>query len=104
MMEDFDEPITSIHDPRVPKWATPRDLGKYSRPPVASEDGIIDDWWIQLKDIPKPATPDWFPPHGMPVQAGETTEPESQSSSAVTEGAVTEDPCASGVSADSAFQ
>ena len=73
----LDDPILTIHDWRRPRWASDRDLGSPSRPPVAGDDGILDDWWIQLEPIPIPPEPTWFPPHGMPPQDGTTTEAES---------------------------
>ena len=79
------DPIQTIHDFRRPLWASSRDLGSPSRPPVPGPNGIIDDWWIQLEPVPRPPEPAWFPPHGMPPQAGDTTEAESQESGVATD-------------------
>ena len=89
LLEDcmgHDDPILSIHDWRRPRWASARDLGSPSRPPVPDKDGILDDWWVQLEPIPMPPEPAWFPPHGTPVQAGDTTEAESQELGVSTDG------------------
>ena len=79
------DPILTIHDFRRPLWASSRDLGSPSRPPVPGPEGIINDWWIQLEPVPIPPDPEWFPPHDMPLQDGATTEAEPQSSNASNE-------------------
>ena len=76
-----------MSDPRVPWWATPRDLGAASRPPKVDDedDGFLVQWG-PLMSVPIKPVPDWFPPGGWPEQEGETTEMESQESAVETDG------------------
>ena len=78
-----------MSDPRVPWWATPRDLGEASRPPKVEDDddGYLVQWGA-LRPVPINPDPDWYPPGGWPRQVGETTEAESQESGVETEGHV----------------
>ena len=77
-------------DPRVPPRFTARNLGSMSRPPLVEEDGVEGAGllyrWGALRPVPIKPDPDWYPPGGWPVQAGETTEAEEQESEVETEG------------------
>ena len=78
------DPITSMDGHRVPPWATARDLGFLSRPPVAGDEGHIARDWIVLEAVPIRPVPEWSPPGDWP-ETGDTTEGESQSSNAETD-------------------
>ena len=47
--------------------------------------GILQRWG-SLRPVPINPVPDWYPPGGWPVRAGETTEAESQESEVETKG------------------
>ena len=80
-------PILSMADARVPWWASPRNLGEKSRPPLVHDDDEGDiEVWGTLTPVPVQPVPDWYPPGGWPVQDGMTTEAESQESEVETDG------------------